>query len=90
MHCFSANPAGQQAGEMGAISSAWQKAREGVFSSWTSSFDNKMLEQGPAANRLYGGRMNENRHQQVCLHFVYKSQFLFPYRMPKICLQFNF
>ena len=25
-----------------------------------------MLEQGPAANRLYGGRMNENRHQQVC------------------------
>ena len=44
------------------IQSSWQEARQGIYNSWTNSFaDENMLAQGPAANRLYGGRMNEAR-----------------------------
>ena len=46
--------------------SSWQEARQGIYNSWTNSFaDENMLAQGPAANRLYGGRMNDARRDKV-------------------------
>ena len=53
---------GALAGALQSVQSSWQQARQGIYNSWTNSFaDENMLAQGPAANRLYGGRMNEAR-----------------------------
>ena len=42
--------------------SGWNSARQNVFNSWSGFHqDNRLLDQGPAAQRLYGGRMNEAR-----------------------------
>ena len=47
---------------------AWQKMREGINTAW-SAFrqDDALLEQGPAAQRLYGGRMNDARRQEASM-----------------------
>lgn len=44
--------------------SGWAKAKDHIYDTW-KAFRNEdhHLEQGPAANRLYGGRMNDARRQ---------------------------
>ena len=46
----------------------WQKMREGINNAW-SNFrqDAGLLEQGPAAQRLYGGRMDDARRKEASM-----------------------
>ena len=46
----------------------WQKMREGINNAW-SNFrqDEGLLEQGPAAQRLYGGRMDDARRKEASM-----------------------
>ena len=48
------------------LASAWNSARDNVFNMWSgANHDAALLAGGPAAHRLYGGRMNEARKQEA-------------------------
>ena len=47
----------------------WQSVREGIVGAWTADRhdDQRIFDQGPAANRLYGGRMNDARRREAVM-----------------------
>ena len=48
--------------------SNWQTMRENIYGKWNEArHDERIFEQGPAAHRLYGGRMNDARRQEAVM-----------------------
>lgn len=46
----------------------WQNTKDAIYKTWNANrVDGDVLEQGPAAHRLYGGRMNDARRQEASL-----------------------